>query len=145
MKSLSLSKLTKKAEHLQRDIIFLEQGKVCEVPGCRESAYCLDHVFSRQNRELFFDRANLVRICRGHHRSKTRGWHGVLLKVYDYIRDRNGIKKFNQMWNIDKNRVPWDGWNRNYINSKIQEFKKNTVGAYRRRYGQCRSGIDTID
>lgn len=123
MKTPSLSKLQKKAEHLQRDFIFLEQGKTCEVPGCREEAYCLDHVFSRQNKELFFDRANLVRICRGHHHNKTNGFNGVLLKVYDYVKERNGDKKFNQMWSIDKNRAGWDGWNRNYINEKIEDFK----------------------
>jgi len=122
-KQIKLSKLTEKAEDLQREVIFAEEGRSCEYPGCREEAYCLDHVFSRQNKELFFDRANLMRVCRGHHHNKTHQFNGVLLKAYDYLKEKYGKKKFDQMWNIDKNRAGWDGWNRNYVEEKIQELK----------------------
>lgn len=54
------------------------------------------------------------------------------LKVYDHIKKREGIKKFEEMWQLDKNRKPWPKWNREYVESKLNYYKnkiKSATGA----------------
>ena len=123
-KPLSLTKLAIKAEHLQRDYIFKTEGRSCEFPKCKEPAYCVDHHRSRTVHQLFFYKPNLVRICRGHHNSKTNQYHGVHLEQEELILERNGIKEFEYMRRMELEHKPDPNWNRNYLLEKIEHFKK---------------------
>lgn len=130
-RELTLSELIVKSEHYQRDYFLTTLGNLCELCE-KNTATCLDHCFSRMVRQLFFEKANLIRICPSCHLMKSKQWNGMHLKVYDHIKKREGIKKFEEMWQLDKNRKPWPKWNREYVESKLNYYKnkiKSATGA----------------
>ena len=118
----TLSELTIQAEHAQRDYVFSVWGRTCEI--CSGEAVCLDHCFSRMVRQLFFASQNLIRICDSCHLKKSKQWDGMHLRVYDFLKKREGIKKFEEMWALDKNRKPWPKWNREYVESMLNKYRK---------------------
>jgi len=119
---LSLSELTIKLEHRQRDYYFLLLGKICQL--CGEVANCIDHCFSRMTRELFCDEDNLTILCNGCHQQKTKQWNSVHLKVFDLVKQKCGEKKFNKMWKIAKARLPWPKWNRQYVQEMLDKYTR---------------------
>lgn len=123
-RKISLTKVAVKGEHAQRDYVFLSEGKTCEL--CGNEAYCLDHVFSRTVRALFFFRANLLRICRKCHYLKTHNIRNFLLVVYDHIKQRDGDNIFDFMWKLAKKNAPFKEWCREYVEEKIDYYKTQT-------------------
>lgn len=67
--------------------VLSEAGHRCEYPKCRGSATVCDHkIPHRGDSALFFDRANLWALCKGHHDSKTATSDGGFGRAPDYAR-----------------------------------------------------------
>lgn len=96
----------KKLEHLHRDYLILCGFNKCCVCG-RKTQLCLEHCFSRDVKQLFFDLANHNIACRDCNYVKwRRPEQGVALKIHDLTCKNVGEKKYREMYQIAMKKKP---------------------------------------
>lgn len=120
----TVSKWSKKMEHLQREIYFKKFGKKCVFPNCKEPAYCLDHYYTRDCKRLFFYFFNLSPICRGHHYLKTHNSHYVCSELSQIVMKKAGSEweKVTSHWT---NRSNYNNWNSILFREVIEKHLLN--------------------
>lgn len=111
MKKISLKGWIRKNEDLFRKIIRALRGDKCELQDC-QSPYELqvDHCFSRNVKELYYDLSNLTLLCGSCHTKKSFNMEDFYLKVFEHVEAREGFKKFMEMRGISKKKGGFRDW-----------------------------------
>lgn len=134
-RKISISGLQEKLEHLQRDILIPLRGGKCELCGSTRNLVA-DHCFKRTIRQLFFERANLTILCNDQcHFKKSKRIGAVDLAVYQWVRMREGDKKFDSMQRIAERHEPFPSWSKRWwLENKQDELEKELLCAKKQGY-----------
>lgn len=83
---------------LAHEVVDMLRGRRCQIPGCHNDDLQLDHVFSRECKNTFFNIDNLDYLCGFHHSHKSFR-HGQYVDhlVRELCRTRMGEEKFLKM------------------------------------------------
>lgn len=110
---------------IAHEVVDLRDGHVCQMPGCGETeSLQLDHVISRQCKELFFDTDNLGYLCGPHHDHKTkRKGQWVDKMVSEMCRRRVGEAKYEDMIFASKKTCGHHRtlWHQEQTNNKLKQ------------------------
>ena len=83
---------------LAHEIVDLDRGHNCQIPGCHNDSLQLDHVISRDCKSVFYEIDNLGYLCATHHTVKSFKHGGIIdQKVRELCRKRMGEEKFQRM------------------------------------------------
>ena len=118
-RKISIKGYQKKLEHMLRDKLIEERGRICEL--CRmERAEVADHCFSRKVRKLFFEPANLTILCHSCHFKKTNRMKSADLDIYTLVRLREGNEKFEEMYETARDHKPFPDFSKRWYLEEME-------------------------
>lgn len=108
-RKISRKGLIKKNWELCRQIKFELVGRRCEICG-ESQGLQVDHCFSRNDKELFYEISNLTVLCESCHNHKTYRRCAMDLKVYEIVETREGSHEFNRLRKINETLGAFPDW-----------------------------------
>ncbi len=125
-RKLSRKGLIKKNWELCRQIKFELVGRRCEI--CGESrGLQVDHCFSRNDKELFYEITNLTVLCESCHNHKTYRRRAMDLKVYEHVEAREGSNEFNRLRKINETLGAYPDWQYMWFHQEKHEWLTNKL------------------
>lgn len=100
-------------------------GRRCAISGCGvEENLDLDHCFSRDIKELFFETSNLTYLCKRHHQRKSMAKGGAVdHEVDEIVRRRVGEEKWKELLERSYKSCPgfWSVMFQERYNTRLKE------------------------
>lgn len=110
-----------------RQIVFIRALGKCE--KCKGEGREVDHCFSRNNKEIFYEIRNLTLLCSECHSHKTYRRYGFDLAIYELVEEREGSEVFNEMRSVSEKRGSFAKWQYIDYHEKMNKELKEKLSA----------------
>lgn len=136
MKLKSVKLLQRKAFNLCKEIVFKRDGKFCQVQKnypaieiLHTNVLQVDHCFSRANKNLFLDIANLTVLCSSCNMLKGFDSKAIDVAVHEIVRKREGSEVYDRMKEIAMSRSANENWSKRWwLEEQIKILKEILQG-----------------